>query len=546
MTLSTAFTRTVDRLRDERGMALVMALGVAMVLTIAALSLVTYSMLNEHHASRTRTDVRAYNLAQAGIENAVAQLGNTSLVPKDQRDDPNILAGVTKQQTFNAGEQVVWDAQLWDDRGGAHLVTAPLPANYIGRLRWHVTSTSTAPNPAVPGGSLTRQLQADVRLTPDRRQPTASEAWRFIYSKRDDNGNTEPDGCDLVIPNNPGIQASFYVTGDLCLYNNSQIEGPGATDVIVGGWVYNVSPQAWIGTLGGPLLPGHTEIGGKCKHRNRSPKDPASLPPGPPVGCWTSEHFVSDAVPKTTNIVPPDVSPTDFDLWYSLLASPGPANPCDPTMSSNPPALDNDTSRNNSLGMIDMINMPAFSCKTLEGELTWDPSTNPRTLKVEGTIYIDGGLDFVNNTSPVDIEYTGVGAIYTSGPVRLHQVRLCADDPYSGTVCNLNWNGQGPMLLLVSDGNETSWPGCQVNNGEPDGCGILLETSSAFQGALYATHNIGLQNYSLVQGPMVADSEILGNQFTFYPIPLLTQVPFGTPQTPIIDWNILPPTNYTG
>ena len=94
------------------------------------------------------------------------------------------------------------------------------------------------------------------------------------------------------------------------------------------------------------------------------------------------------------------------------------------------------------------------------------------------------------------------------------------------------------MLLLVSDGS-TNWAGCAD-------CGILLETSSAFQGAMYTTHNIGLQNLSMVQGPMVADAEIIANQFTFYPIPLLTQVPFGTPQTPIINWDILPPTNYKG
>ena len=68
------------------------------------------------------------------------------------------------------------------------------------------------------------------------------------------------------------------------------------------------------------------------------------------------------------------------------------------------------------------------------------------------------------------------------------------------------------MLLLAADGSQQTWSGC------PD-CGILLETSSAFQGAMYTTHNIGLQNLSLVQGPMVAEPEVISNQFTFYPIP---------------------------
>jgi hypothetical protein len=63
---------------------------------------------------------------------------------------------------------------------------------------------------------------------------------------------------------------------------------------------------------------------------------------------------------------------------------------------------------------------------------------------------------------------------------------------------------------------------------------------------MYTTNNIGLQNSSLVQGPMVAEAEVIANQFTFYPIPEFTQVPFGTPQTPIVFWEVRPPTNYTG
>ncbi len=64
--------------------------------------------------------------------------------------------------------------------------TSPRGPFYIPELRWHVTSTSTVPNPAVPGGTMTRQLQSDVLLAPERHQEPASEAWRYIYSKRDD------------------------------------------------------------------------------------------------------------------------------------------------------------------------------------------------------------------------------------------------------------------------------------------------------------------------------------------------------------------------
>jgi hypothetical protein len=180
--------------------------------------------------------------------------------------------------------------------------------------------------------------------------------------------------------------------------------------------------------------------------------------------------------------------------------------------------------------------MAAFHCETARGGIfAWDPAT--RKLTVEGTVYYDGDIDLFSTVGTYDIVYGSTGSIYTGGSVRLHQVRLCAD--WSATTCDANWNGIGPMLLLAADGRQNSWSGC------PD-CGVLLETSAAFQGAIYATHNIGLQNLSLVQGPMVAMQEVIQNQFTFYPIPRFTQVPFGTPQTPIVSWTMRPPTNYQG
>lgn len=538
----TRILRTLaTRLHDERGMALIMALGISMVLAVAGASLVLYSITNEHHATRSRADLRGYNIAQAGIENAVSQIANAPDVDGDGAADldlPTLFSAMSpggKTEAFGTGEQVVWDGQLWDDRPNPPVLYAPSGnPYYIPNLRWHVTTTSTVPNPAgTAGATITRRLESDVRLVPAKEQPVDSDAWRYIYSKADDGDSSEPNGCDIVIPNNPNVAASFYVTGDLCLYNNSQIigsVGPDPTDVIVHGWIYNVSPQAWVGTLTNPTN-SVTRIGGKCKHRNRSPKDPSAVPPGPPVGCWTSEHFVPDAADNPPFISPPTA---DFVAWYEL-GSPGPNDPCDPTLSSGAWFnMDNDTVRNGSAPTLNLVGMPAFHCETARGGiLAWDPST--RRLTVEGTAYYDGSLD-IDSGGAYDITYGSVGALYTGGSFRLHQVRLCAD--WSATTCDANWNGIGPMLLIASSG-ATPWSQC-------DPGGIMLESSAGFQGALYATNNICLQNSSLVQGPMVAEAELIQNGFTFYPIPQFTQVPFGTPQTPIVNWTLRPPTNYKG
>jgi hypothetical protein len=536
------------RLRDERGMALVMALGISMVLAIAGASLVLYSVTNEHHAKRSRSDLRGYNIAQTGVENAVAQIAAATDTDGDgavDYDNPALFSALppaSKTETFGTGEQVVWDAQLWDDRPNPSVLYAPSGnPYYIPNLRWHVVSTSTVPNPAASGSTITRRLESDVRLVPAKEQPVNSDAWRYIYSKANDNDapwrppdRYIPDGCDIILPNNPNVAASFYVTGDLCLENNSQIIGGTGdpVDVIVHGWVFNVSPQAWVGTLSNPT-DSRTRIGGQCVHRNRTPKWPADQPPGPPIGCWFSEHFVPDAIDNPPTIAAPTA---DFAAWYEV-ASPGPNNPCDPALSSGVlPQFDiNDGVRNGNAPTLNLLSAPAFHCETDRGLFAWDPAT--LKLEVEGTVYYDGTIDVFSTSGTPDIKYDTVGSLYTTGSIRLHQTRLCAD--WSGTTCDANWNGIGPMLLLAADGSEQTWSGCP-------NCGILLETSSAFQGAMYTTNNIGLQNLSLVQGPMVAEAEVIANQFTFYPIPRFSRVPFGTPATPIVFWEIRPPTNYKG
>src|SRR5262245_32093988 len=113
------------RLRDERGMALIMALGISMVLAVAGASLILYSVTNEHHSTRSRSGVRGYDIAQTGIENAAAQIAAAPDTDGDlpyksaDPDDPTLfsaLPAASKTETFGPGEQVVWDAQLWDDR----------------------------------------------------------------------------------------------------------------------------------------------------------------------------------------------------------------------------------------------------------------------------------------------------------------------------------------------------------------------------------------------------------------------------------------------
>jgi hypothetical protein len=73
-----------------------------------------------------------------------------------------------------------------------------------------------------------------------------------------------------------------------------------------------------------------------------------------------------------------------------------------------------------------------------------------------------------------------------------------------------------------------------------------MEQSSQFQGALYSDHNMGFQNNSYVQGPMVSQEELIQNSFTFNYLPPLVNVPFGFPSVTIVGWDLTPPENFTG
>jgi Tfp pilus assembly protein PilX len=64
------------RLRDETGVALVMALGTMLVLTIGLTSTVYMTSTSQRHAQHDNADQRAYALPEAGLNNAVAYLSS--------------------------------------------------------------------------------------------------------------------------------------------------------------------------------------------------------------------------------------------------------------------------------------------------------------------------------------------------------------------------------------------------------------------------------------------------------------------------------------
>ena len=83
------------RLRDERGMALVMAVGIAAVLMIAGTTAIAASTSAAKESAQTRSRQSAFSMAESGINNSMAILD----LPTNNALDPDVLPACTSNGT---------------------------------------------------------------------------------------------------------------------------------------------------------------------------------------------------------------------------------------------------------------------------------------------------------------------------------------------------------------------------------------------------------------------------------------------------------------
>lgn len=516
------FERIAGRLRDERGMALILAVGISLVLGIVATSAILYSTTNEQEATRGRADLRTYQLAQSGVDAAVSQLSQATQAELITATYISGKPAADRTITTNNGT-VTWDGQLFSTVSGT-----------ITRYTWRLTSVATTKNPAAPG-NITRTVTADLKLRPRTSQTVNAQAWRYVYSKK----TGTPGGCDEIVYNNTSLRASMYVAGNLCFQQSTQIIGPDvpATDppveLIVMGTTDLNQNNAFVGYDKNP--PQHAQpltdvwFNGGCRsqansvlHFNCNTVDNvwglSDVGPTPPYETSKTGH---PAIPGPA---------ADFPAWYDL-SSPGPHSPCDPTVSTGSyPTFDNNGVYDASAPTWDIAPATAYYCWTPQGSLRWTPGT--RVLEITGTIFYDGDAEIDGDGT---IDYTGIGAIYLSGSFFMRQSKMCGNT--SGSNCNFaGWNYVDNILVIVTAGS-----------GAPasDGMGITLDQST-FQGALYAATNIEVSASSNTHGPMVALQEIIRNNSDTTDFPIFVRVPFGTPGNVITEYDITAPTHYQG
>jgi hypothetical protein len=583
--------RLPRRLRGERGMALVMAIGITSVLGIAGATAVAYSTSGAQEAQQSGSRQSAFTLAEAGINNLMAVLN----LPTNNALDPETLPKCTNNET-KYGDPA---ADRTDTSTWRHSTIDGGTVDWCGTLvrkdaLWYVTSIGRARNPNRTSTNVTRTLEATVTVTPTTTQPLNNPVWNYLYAGH--TGST----CDQSLNNNISGASRMYVAGNLCLSPNVQLN---QSTVIVGGSV-DVSNNAAVGASTSMSTRVETYVGGSCRYATGSWANCS--------GNQDARHIYSkltDGINIGVNQPAPVVAPpaADYATWYEN-AIPGPSQTCS-TSSGTPPTFDtNYPSRDNSITTpVDLTPNSSYFCRvgqganttlngaltasqttvtvssatgfpttpfqirvddefmqvtagfgtttwtvtrgasssvatahvtgqTVEwktpssGELAWNNTT--KTLTVSGTIYIDGSAKISNSALN---SYNGQGTLYLSGTFRATG-SLCAS--ISGTNCNFaSWNPDFDMFMVVADGN-----GGQVNPGDS----ILIDNNFSYQGGLYGTNAVEFGNNVNVDGPIVGSQILLSNNLTTNAFPNLSIVPVGMPSNHEVYAQPNPPQGFTG
>jgi Tfp pilus assembly protein PilX len=439
--------------RDERGVALPIALGFVLVISIALVTTLEFTRSSQRSAKFSKSDQVALSVAEAALGQAHSVLVNSSgptlssALPASCAASPTVPA-----------------------EGGTACYWGTLSANI-----WTVHSRATVQNPS-GGSALTHEVSQQMAVAPPVGTTADNPAWNYMYSD-------SPTGC-MSITSSVQIRQKVYVKNDLCLDSSAQITSQ-AGEVSVGGEI-TTNSSAWIGQ--GTALPvlnlGSASDG--CKKGMYTGGGAGYVYP-----CTAGIHQVNATTQNHT--VPTVTKPTiDLAYWYTN-AQPGPTHPCT-TSTGTPPTFDNNTTMDNTSPTISLVGS-AYSCSVAGGgSISWVPGS-PGTLTIDGAIFFDG--DIVMSSSAT-ARVVGRGTIYTSGRVLLDgSVQICS--VFSGGNCDTTggtWDPDVSMLTLVAGSGTPGLPS--------DTYGIELNSSVRWQGGLYAVGDYLQTSSVIAQGPVIA------------------------------------------
>jgi Tfp pilus assembly protein PilX len=487
---------SLRRVRDEDGIALVMALGITVVLIIFVASMISYTSQNSRNANGSRSRLGAQALAESGIASAVSILNQAAVATT-----PTLL-GCTASGLNSA--LPCTDIPIAGVGG-----TAYVHGLYTAGA-WAITSYGSVPNPT-GGANVTKAMTANVSITGGGQSNNIS-VWNYVYSTAPQGAGCEVDlsGTNVV------VDVPLYVTGDLCLSgtNAKIIENTGnggqPVDVRVAGTLTISGNNATVGTAAQKLTSGL--VSGGCGL--------------PAHTCTAADKWFVNATDAPLTPTPPT---PDFTSWYTN-ASPGPNNDCGvltpaPVLSSA--VFDNDTTMNGTSPSFDITGNASYNCVTATGSISWNKTT--KVLTVLGTIFFDGNV----TSSSTGAMYHGLATIYVNGTLTLSGTNASfragcpaspalptAQCPFGDTASG--WNPSRDMIIFAVKKTGSTAVDFTGTNNEFQG-GVLCDPTSTID--LSGTN-------TKMEGPIVCGKFKFATNTKMMPLPTVTSLPPGAPLPP--------------
>jgi hypothetical protein len=530
-------------LREEEGVALVLAIVSMLVLTLTLTAVLFMTAAGARDAHRTNAGQRAYSLAESGVNNALAVLEanypGTAGYPGDNTlltTCPGSLPTVCPFTSTYPTGSVSWSGTLDNSPPGVGWAD-----------QWNIVSTATVPNPTGGTAPVRRTVRAVVPVIKPPVTPIGqNNPLNFIY------GNAV-NFLQSVI-----VASPVYTVNDLRLQNSSTISewignvAGHPNKVAAGGNFYEEQNANKAGHVNGSGSPandlGEMYVQGQCSTKaNNETLHPCAW--GAADQIWATTHgnvippdFL-DFVPKLTCCSPYTFHATlaPFEAARSSMgeayrtADLGPLAPCTtgslPT-SVFPRGFDTasgaDLDLNNSAtpagtAAIDLTPSGSYSCKSRAGELSWNNST--KKLTVRGTVFIDGSAT-ITSAASAQATNVGQGTLILTGTFMMKNALMCVKTTGNGngTHCDTAtgaWDPNVGALVIIADGDGGYDTTQNQSNNVIAGQGINIK-SSDFQGGLIANKDIGVDTTSQMQGPMVSVYHTVNagqsNVLTFPPI----------------------------
>ena len=370
--------RLTSMVRDESGVALILALVMMLVLTIGIATALDLSSSGSRHATRVNAGQKAYSLAEAGVNNAVSVL----------------------------------EANYPADRLPGRIRAPPLPHDDVRRRDGDLER--------IVGGDLDRYavaLPVDDHVDRDGEQPdrpdrvavrrTATAAVPVVIPQ------TEPAGSGNVLNwiytlgnisfgQSVTVATPVYTTGNLVMSNSATISSARGVIAVAGN--VTLATQNSIGTSASriPLAYVH----GSCQYKNNPVHSPCQwdtdniFAAGPGAGNTGGTTIPAGLLAQTPTLTCCAVPSSQMGFWYRY-ASPGPYFPCVTSSGSAfLPQFDSDLVLNNSANSSAAVNLTpsgdAYSCTTDERHRSqWDGSSpvspSAATIYIDGSAFISAG-----------------------------------------------------------------------------------------------------------------------------------------------------------